>query len=145
MKSKLLSFARIYLIPAVFWLGAWQICAEIIGKEFLLPGIPATLSALLSLLAVLLFLFSDEGDRVVVTVNGEVYATYALSENVEVDIRTGANGEQLNRLVIRDGQATVETASCPDGICAAHHPVSRDGESIICLPHKVVISVEGKS
>lgn len=105
----------------------------------------ASLLALLSLLAVLLFLFSDEGDRVVVTVNGEVYATYALSENVEVDIRTGANGEQLNRLVIRDGQATVETASCPDGICAAHHPVSRDGESIICLPHKVVISVEGKS
>ena len=103
------------------------------------------LLAVLALLAAVLFFFSDEGDRVVVTVNGEVYATYPLTEDIEVNIRTGANGEQLNRLVIRDGKATVETASCPDGICAAHHPVSRDGESIICLPHKVVISVEGKS
>ena len=32
-------------------------------------------------------------------------------------------------------------ASCPDGICAAHKPISREGESIVCLPHRVVITV----
>ena len=103
------------------------------------------LLAVLALLALLLYLLGGEGERVVVTVDGEVYATYPLSENVEVDIRTGASGEQVNRLVIRDGKAFVETATCPDGICAAHHPISRDGESIICLPHKVVVAVESKS
>ena len=77
-----------------------------------------------------------------VTVDGEEYGTYPLSEDAEVEIRTGKNGEQLNRLVIKDGVAYVETATCPDGICAAHKPISRDGESIICLPHKVVVAVE---
>lgn len=98
----------------------------------------------LAMLALLMFLFAEEGDSVVVTVNGEHYAAYPLSEDIEVDIRTGDNGEQMNRLVIRDGKASVEIASCPDGICAAHHPISRDGESIVCLPHKVVIAVEQK-
>ena len=43
--------------------------------------------------------------------------------------------------MIRDGYASVEYADCPDGICAAHKPISRSGESIVCLPHKVVITV----
>ena len=55
------------------------------------------------------------------------------------DIHTGKDG--LNRLVIKDGKAWVETASCPDGICAAHKPIHREGESIVCLPNKVVITV----
>ena len=103
------------------------------------------LLAVLLVIALLTVFFQEEGDHVVVTVDGEVYATYPLSENLEVDIRTGENGEQVNRLVIRDGKAFVENATCPDGICAAHHPISRDGESIICLPHKVVVAVEAKS
>ena len=64
-------------------------------------------------------------------------------EDVEVEIRTGKNGEQRNRLVIKDGEAFVETATCPDGICAAHKPISHEGESIICLPHRLEIRVEG--
>lgn len=88
-----------------------------------------------------LLLLRSEGDTVVVTVNGEEYATYPLSKNTEVDILTGENGEQVNRLVIKDGKAFVASATCPDGICASHKPISHDGESIICLPHKVVVTV----
>ena len=77
-----------------------------------------------------------------VTVDGKPYGAYPLSEELTLDIRTGDGGEQLNRLIIREGQAFVETATCPDGICAAHKPISRDGESIVCLPHRVVITVE---
>ncbi len=32
-------------------------------------------------------------------------------------------------------------ADCPDGICANHKPIHKTGESIICLPHKVVVTV----
>lgn len=101
--------------------------------------------ALLAVAAVaglLFFLFREDGDRVVVTVDGDVMAEYPLSKDAEVDIRTGREEEQLNRLVIKDGQAFIERATCPDGICVAHKPISHDGESIICLPHKVVVSVE---
>ena len=103
----------------------------------------AVLLAVVVIAGLAFFLLREEGDTVIVTVDGKPYGTYPLSENRTVDIRTGDGGGQLNRLVIRDGKAFVETATCPDGICAAHKPVSRDGESIVCLPHKVVITVRG--
>ena len=75
------------------------------------------------------------------TVDGKEFGSYLLEEDVRVEIRTGAADEELNVLVIKDGEAFVETATCPDGICAGHKPISREGESIVCLPHKVVITV----
>ena len=78
----------------------------------------------------------------VVLVDGEEYGRYALGKDREVEIRTGKDGEELNRLVIREGKAEVTEATCPDGICAAHKPISYDGESIACRPHRVVITVE---
>lgn len=88
-----------------------------------------------------LYLFRGEGNTVTVTVDKQTFGTYSLSEDRTVEIRTGENGEELNILVIRDGEAYMETATCPDGICAAHKPISREGESIVCLPHKVVVTV----
>lgn len=99
------------------------------------------LLVIVSVFGLCFYLFHGEGDRVVVTVDGEVFGTYSLSEDVTVEIRTGAQGSELNLLVIKDGKAYVETATCPDGICAGHKPISREGESIVCLPHRVVITV----
>ena len=90
---------------------------------------------------VYLFVFRDRGTTVTVTVDGKPYGVYALSQNIIEDIYTGQNGEHHNRLVIRDGEAYMETATCPDGICVAHNPVYREGESIVCLPNRVVVTV----
>lgn len=100
------------------------------------------IAALLVIIALIgggFFLFRPEGSTVTVTVGGEVYGTYSLSVNTVVDIETGEG--ELNRLVIQDGKAHVETATCPDGICSSHRPISRKGESIVCLPNRVVITV----
>ena len=48
---------------------------------------------------------------------------------------------ETNCLVISGGSAVMEWADCPDQICVNHRPVSSGGESIICLPNKVVVSV----
>lgn len=90
--------------------------------------------------ALCLLLFRGQGDRVRVTIDGVFYAEYSLAEDRVEEIRT--EGDQVNRLIISDGKASVDYATCPDGICAAHHPIYREGESIICLPHRVVIAVE---
>ena len=97
------------------------------------------------MIAAALFFLRGEGSTVQVEVDGTVIGIYPLSVDREVEIKTGENGEELNLLVIKDGKATVTTATCPDGICAAHRPISREGESIICLPHKVVVTVIGGS
>lgn len=88
-----------------------------------------------------LFVFRSEGDTVRVTVDGELYGVYSLSEDITEDIITGKDSSNFNRLIIRDGKAYVESASCPDGICVSHRPIYRNGESIVCLPNKVVVTV----
>ena len=85
-----------------------------------------------------LLVFRGNGNTVQVTVDGKLYGSFALSQDRTEEIR---NGEQLNRLVIRDGKASMEYATCPDGICVNHAPIFRDGESIVCLPQRVVITV----
>ena len=81
-------------------------------------------------------------DKSTVTVDGKLFETYSLNEDKTVEIRTGENGENSNLLVIENGRAFVKTATCPDGICASHKPIFRDGESIVCLPHRVVITAD---
>lgn len=72
-----------------------------------------------------------------VTIDGEVYGSWPLSEDRTVEIGDG------NRLVIRDGKADMVWADCPDKLCVNQKAISREGESIICLPNKVVISIVG--
>lgn len=88
------------------------------------------------------FFARAEGDVVTVTVDGELYGEYPLNVDRTVEIRVGDN---LNVLVIENGQAHVAHASCPDGICSAHRPISKNGESIACLPNRVVITANVKS
>ena len=97
------------------------------------------LLAVLIIAGACLYLLHGEGDTVTVSVDGKVIATYPLSVDRTEDILT--EGDGLNRLIIKDGKAYVETASCPDGICAAHKPIHRQGESIVCLPNRVVVAV----
>lgn len=102
-----------------------------------------SLLLVVSLAGLALFFLRGEGDTVIVTVEGEIYGTYPLDRDITVEIRTGY--EERNVLVIREGKALVEEATCPDGICAAHKPISREGESIVCLPHRVVITVHAEN
>ena len=88
------------------------------------------------------FLFRPEGDTVTVTVGGEFYGEYSLGEDRTVAIRT-ENGENI--FVICDGKVFMESASCPDGICEKHRAIFRDGDSIICLPNQVVITVDSSN
>ena len=86
--------------------------------------------------------FRAEGNTITVTVDGKHFGTYSLNQNTSVEIRTGENGENLNVLIIENGRAYVSSATCPDGICASHKPIFREGESIVCLPHRVVITAD---
>ena len=102
----------------------------------------ASLLLLVTALALILLLCAEKGDTVTVTVDKTVYGTYPLGRDAEIPIRS-ENG--YNLLIIRGGEAFVESASCPDGICVSHRPIGSDGESIICLPNKVVISISSEN
>lgn len=77
-----------------------------------------------------------EAGRVVVEVDGEVYGEYELQENQEVLIN------ETNILIIENGVANMLEANCPDQICVKHVPISKNGETIVCLPNKVVVTIK---
>ncbi len=96
---------------------------------------------LIAAIALIIYLATaKDGQTVVVTVNGEHYASYPLSEDTTVLI--SADNASSNLLVIENGKASITEASCPDLICAHHAPISREDEAIICLPNKTVVSIE---
>ena len=47
-----------------------------------------------------------------------------------------------NLISVIDGTVIMETADCKDQICVHHKPISSKGESIICLPHRLVVEIE---
>ena len=75
---------------------------------------------------------------VTVTIDGKLYGVYALSEDREQDIDT-VYGH--NHLSIRGGYAQVTEADCPDGICVHQGQISRNGEIIVCLPHRLIVEI----
>lgn len=79
--------------------------------------------------------FSSGGDVVVIQVDNTVVDTLPLNVDTEYNINS------TNTLVISDKKAFVSSANCPDKICVHHKPISKNNESIVCLPNKVVITV----
>lgn len=86
------------------------------------------------------YLVPVSGNQVEVRVSGEVVGRYSLSENQTVTIQGAENGKNI--LTIQDGKAWMREADCPDLVCVKKGKIYRVGESIICLPNKVVIEIK---
>ncbi|MDE5983792.1 MAG: NusG domain II-containing protein [Eubacterium sp.] len=82
---------------------------------------------------------NNSGAYVRLEIDGKVTETLPLDVDAIREIETDDNA--TNTLVIKDGYAKMIDANCPDGLCTNQKKISRNGESIICLPHKVVVSV----
>ena len=79
--------------------------------------------------------------NVVVTIDGEEYARYPLTSDYTEKI--GFEDGSYNILSISGGYAKVTGASCPDQICVKHAKISYSGETIVCLPNRLVVTIDG--
>ena len=80
----------------------------------------------------------QEGGWAVVTVNSKEVARYSLLKDGHYVLNNGTN-----TLVIEDGAAWMQEALCPDHICVDMGKIRYSGQSIVCLPNRVVVSIEG--
>lgn len=78
---------------------------------------------------------SDKPLVAVITVDGEEYARLPLNVDADLTLPTA------HTVVIRDGEASVTSAPCPDRVCARTAPARAVGDCIVCLPLRVVITV----
>ncbi len=114
-----------------------RLCAAGIKRDIILIG-ALIATGLLIVLAV--WLFSGKGQIVEVRVDGRVTARYSLSQDMTVRLN-GEGGSNL--LVISGGEAFVQDADCPDKLCVKTGRISRQGQSVICLPHRLVVEIKG--
>lgn len=82
------------------------------------------------------------GTIVTITVNGNHQHTYLLSENMTTEIQ-GYNGGKCI-VEIKEGQIAVREATCPDHSCVQQGWIGKNGETIACLPNRILIVVEGQ-
>lgn len=81
-----------------------------------------------------------DGDTVKVKINGVTTAEYKLNQDFTTVIDSYNNGK--NTLVIENGRVYIKDADCPDKICENHRPISKSGETIVCLPNRLIIIIE---
>lgn len=98
------------------------------------------------LIAVLVFLITlsiiflmpkNKGNYAVVKLAGNETARYPLSENTQTDIIS--NG--INCLIIEDGEAYISSADCKTLVCVKSGRIKNVGETIVCLPHNLIIEI----
>lgn len=109
---------------------------KLITKKELILIIVVLSLAFLSL--IFLRIGSKKGGEVTVYVDGKVETVLPLNEDANYEIST-KKGKNL--LCIENKEAFIKEADCPDGICVHHKKISLEGETIVCLPHKVVVEV----
>lgn len=108
-------------------------------KDILL--IAGALVLALALYLVSQFSLGADASVVVVTVDGEVTLRRPLVMEGSYEIRQ--EDGSLNVLTIEDGAVFMSEANCRDGLCIRQGKMKNGAKTIVCLPHKVVIRLEG--
>lgn len=91
--------------------------------------------ALIIISSALLFFTKIGGKTVTVKENNEIIYKGSLYENKVVELKG-------NTVEIKGGAVTVTQADCKNQICVNHRAITKKGESIICLPNKVIAEIE---
>lgn len=93
---------------------------------------------------VVLMLLTRQGTpttgRLVALVHDADGATYELplDEGTTLEVSTSLG---RNVIEVRDGEALMAEADCPNGYCLTQHAISSPGEQVVCLPHQLWIEI----
>lgn len=80
-----------------------------------------------------------------ITINGKMYKTVALSEHSGEEIFEIKTDDGINIVKIKDNKIGIIEADCPDQVCMNPEYIEKPGQSLVCLPHKVMIEIKGLS
>ena len=108
-------------------------------KTLLRDGI--LIAVLLFVALVLLFVQRtkrESGNFAVVCVNGQEIGRYNLNKSGTYVLNDGTNTTK-----IEDGYVWMEKAECPNGLCISQGRIKNVDESIICLPNRLTVVIEG--
>ncbi|HPR24227.1 MAG TPA: NusG domain II-containing protein [Bacillota bacterium] len=82
-----------------------------------------------------------KGEKAVIISEGRIFGIYSLYENRTVTVVS--NGH-VNKILIKGGEAGMISSNCPGKDCIHQGKISKTSESIVCLPNKLIVKIEGK-
>lgn len=83
---------------------------------------------------------TEEGNLAVVYREGEKIQELSLNKNTEVFIENS----YTNKLVVKDKKVAIVESDCPGMDCVHSGWISGKGRSLVCLPNRVEIRIEGE-
>ena len=96
------------------------------------------LLAVLIVVVLVMHFTKKTGYNVRISADGKTIKTLSLDKDEEYVYESDKG---YNIVVIKDNEVYVKEADCPDKICVNHKKISNVGETIICLPHKLVVEI----
>ena len=108
-------------------------------KKYIYDIILVSALILISVLLLIVFMSTRKsGNIAVVEVDGSLFGEYPLSENGVFELNGGTN-----ILVIENGDAYLNYSDCPDHTCEKTGRVRYVGQTIVCLPNKLSVTIKG--
>jgi len=102
------------------------------------------IAAVLAVSAILYAVFYESpsnGSRVRIYVDGELVRTEAMTDTGSQVVIDNAHGSNI--IEIGPGSVEVIWSDCASQVCVRTGKISRPGEVIVCLPHHLLITIEG--
>ena len=86
---------------------------------------------------------SSKNNYAIIKVDGKIHKKIYLSnvkkvEKVNLNLPNGKN-----TLLIKNNSIVMDSANCNDALCVKQGNISKVGQTIICLPHKLIIEIKG--
>ena len=106
-------------------------------SDFILIGILLIVSVFL----IIFFKGFGKGEFVNVYVDGKLVNKVMLS-GVNDEFIIGSKEDGYNVIHVEDGYVWISEADCPGKDCINQGKISRTNESIVCLPHKLCVTIE---
>ncbi len=92
------------------------------------------------------FKTNTQSSELVIEVNGEIKNTILIEQLAkEQQIHMDLNNKKYIDITIDNSGAIVSDVTCPDKLCQKTGKITKTGQSIVCLPNKVVIYIKGKA
>lgn len=78
-----------------------------------------------------------------ISIKGKIYKTLSLNSVQTIDIKTDLG---TNVVEINNGKVRIKESDCLNQICVKEGWIKKSGQSLVCLPHKVIVEiVSGKA
>ena len=94
---------------------------------------------LLTLCFTPIFFIGQSGKTAEISINGVVDYVLKLDEETTITL------ENIGTVIVKDGKIHIENTTCNDHSCEKTGEIYRSGQSIICLPNRLVIRISGNS